>query len=109
MRPVSISFQIVVGIRLINGVSDPEEWGEFLHKKGQKYYDFSEIRDEIVAETERLTGSNKGISDKAINLKVYSPRVSREYLIQRCYLIICDAGSQPDARRPSRNHQGACW
>ena len=35
-----------------------EEWGEFLHKPGQKFFNFSEIRDEIVNETDRLTGIN---------------------------------------------------
>lgn len=34
-----------------------------------------EIREEIVRETDRLTGSNKGISSKSINLRIYSPHV----------------------------------
>ena len=32
-----------------------------------------EIRKEIEAETDRMTGSNKGISSVPINLKIYSP------------------------------------
>ena len=35
--------------------------------------DFDEVRLEIEAETDRLTGSNKGISPIPINLRVYSP------------------------------------
>lgn len=35
--------------------------------------DFDEVRKEIEAETDRLTGSNKGISNVPINLRVYSP------------------------------------
>lgn len=35
--------------------------------------DFDEVRLEIEAETDRLTGSNKGISSVPINLRVYSP------------------------------------
>lgn len=35
--------------------------------------DFEEVRLEIEAETDRLTGSNKGISPIPINLRVYSP------------------------------------
>jgi len=31
------------------------------------------VRKEIVAETDRLTGKNKGISSVPINLRVYSP------------------------------------
>ena len=49
------------------------EWAEFLHQKGKKYTDFDEVRREIEAETERLTGHKKGISAVPINLRVYSP------------------------------------
>lgn len=49
------------------------EWAEFLHCKGRKFVDFEEVRKEIVAETDRETGSNKGISSIPINLRVYSP------------------------------------
>ena len=34
---------------------------------------FSEIMKEIEDETDRVTGSNKGISNLPINLRVYSP------------------------------------
>lgn len=49
------------------------EYAEFLHCKGRKFVDFDEVRLEIEAETERITGSNKGISPVPINLRVYSP------------------------------------
>ena len=49
------------------------EYGEFLHKKGEKYLNFDDIRKEIEADTDKLTGSNKGISNLPINLRVYSP------------------------------------
>lgn len=51
------------------------EWGEFLHKPGEKFFDFDKIREEIDRETDRVTGKNKGISDLPINLKIYSPFV----------------------------------
>lgn len=35
--------------------------------------DFDEVRKEIEAETDRVTGGNKGISNIPINLRVYSP------------------------------------
>lgn len=57
-------------LQLINGNT---EFGEFLHCKGKKFVDFNEIRSEIEAETDRVTGSNKGISNIPINLRVYSP------------------------------------
>lgn len=52
-----------------------EEWGEFLHRPGQRFFNFSEIREEIVNETDRLTGKNKGVSAKPISLRVFSPYV----------------------------------
>ncbi|CAG8532131.1 14195_t:CDS:10, partial [Funneliformis caledonium] len=54
---------------------EPEEWGEFLHIPGQKFYDFNKIREEIVKDTELKTGKNAGISPQPINLRVYSPNV----------------------------------
>lgn len=35
------------------------EWGKFLHTKNKVYTDFTEIRNEIETETERLGGVNK--------------------------------------------------
>ncbi|GBL82457.1 Dynamin, partial [Araneus ventricosus] len=49
------------------------EFGEFLHCRGKKFTDFDAIRKEIEDETDRMTGSNKGISNAPINLRVYSP------------------------------------
>ena len=54
-------------------LSPCSEWAEFLHQKGKKYTDFSEVRKEIELETDRLTGHHKGISAVPINLRVYSP------------------------------------
>ncbi|KAL0376018.1 UNVERIFIED_CONTAM: Dynamin-related protein 3A [Sesamum calycinum] len=52
-----------------------EEWGEFLHLPGKRFFDFNEIRKEIQAETDREAGGNKGVSDKQIRLKIFSPNV----------------------------------
>lgn len=52
-----------------------EEYGEFLHKKGELFYDFEEIRNEIVQQTNRTAGINKGISMEPISLTIYSPHV----------------------------------
>ena len=51
------------------------EWGEFLHLPGRRFTEFSEIREEIQRETDRETGSNKGVSAKQIRLKIHSPWV----------------------------------
>ena len=39
-----------------------DEYGEFLHMPGQKFFDFNKIREEIVRETETKVGRNAGIS-----------------------------------------------
>lgn len=44
-----------------------------MHCKSKKFTDFDEVRQEIEAETDRVTGTNKGISPVPINLRVYSP------------------------------------
>ncbi|KRZ53123.1 Dynamin, partial [Trichinella nativa] len=71
------------------------KYGEFLHKKGQKYGDFELIRAEIEAETERVTGSNKGISPVPINLRIYSPNVLNLTLIDLPGLTKVPVGDQP--------------
>ena len=40
--------------------TNADEWGEFLHLPGQKFHDFHKIREEIVRDTEKMTGKNAG-------------------------------------------------
>ena len=72
-----------------------DEWGEFLHIPGQKYYDFSKIRDEIVKETEAKAGRNVGISPAPINLRIYSPNVLTLTLVDLPGLTKVPVGDQP--------------
>lgn len=51
------------------------EYGEFMHIKDKKFYDFNEIRQEIEDDTARVAGSNKGISRSPIHLRIHSPKV----------------------------------
>lgn len=46
--------------------------------------DFDEVRSEIEAETDRITGSNKGISPVPINLRVFSPHGNNYSLKSEC-------------------------
>ncbi|XP_023225471.1 dynamin-like isoform X2 [Centruroides sculpturatus] len=71
------------------------EWGEFLHCRGKKFTDFDAIRKEIEDETDRCTGSNKGISSLPINLRVYSPYVLNLTLIDLPGLTKVPVGDQP--------------
>jgi dynamin 1-like protein len=77
-------------------LSDTEEWGEFLHQPGRKFFDFGEIRDEIVRDTNRLTGSNKGINPTPIHLKIYSPRVLALTMVDLPGIAKVAVGDQPE-------------
>jgi len=72
-----------------------EEYAEFLHCEG-KFVDFDKVRQEIVEETDRETGSNKGISRKPINLKIYSPHVLNLTLVDLPGLTKVAVGDQPE-------------
>jgi len=79
-------------LQLING---PTEYGEFLHAKGKKFMSFREIQKEIEDETDRVTGSNKGISNLPINLRVHSPHVLNITLIDLPGMTKIAVGDQP--------------
>ncbi|CAK7242524.1 MAG: vacuolar protein sorting-associated protein 1 [Sporothrix thermara] len=91
-----------------NGGSDKaanvDEWGEFLHIPGQKFYDFNKIREEINRETEAKVGRNAGISPAPINLRVYSPNVLNLTLVDLPGLTKVPVGDQPrDIERQIRD------
>ncbi|XP_053320802.1 dynamin-2 isoform X1 [Spea bombifrons] len=71
------------------------EYAEFLHCKSKKFTDFDEVRQEIEAETDRATGTNKGISPIPINLRVYSPNVLNLTLIDLPGITKVPVGDQP--------------
>ncbi|KAM3418872.1 hypothetical protein BST61_g4835 [Cercospora zeina] len=76
-------------------VAGQDEWGEFNHMPGRKFYDFQDIKREIEAETNRIAGSNKGINRQPINLKVYSPHVLSLTLVDLPGLTKVPIGDQP--------------
>ncbi|XP_064189602.1 dynamin 3a isoform X4 [Anguilla rostrata] len=76
-------------------ISTNTEYAEFLHCKGKKFTDFDEVRQEIEAETDRVTGANKGISPVPINLRVYSPHVLNLTLIDLPGITKVPVGDQP--------------
>uniref|UniRef100_A0A4W6F9J8 Dynamin-1-like protein n=1 Tax=Lates calcarifer TaxID=8187 RepID=A0A4W6F9J8_LATCA len=59
------------------------------------YTDFEEIRHEIEAETERISGNNKGISDEPIHLKIFSPHVVNLTLVDLPGITKVPVGDQP--------------
>ena len=75
--------------------ANADEWGEFLHIPGQKFFDFNKIRQEIVRETDSKTGRNAGISPAPINLRIYSPNVLTLTLVDLPGLTKVPVGDQP--------------
>lgn len=82
-------------VKTTDAESNLDEWGEFLHVPGQKFYDFNKIRDEILKETESKTGRNAGISPAPINLRIYSPNVLTLTLVDLPGLTKVPVGDQP--------------
>ncbi|XP_054708180.1 dynamin-1-like protein [Uloborus diversus] len=73
-----------------------EEWGKFLHTKSKIFSNFDDIRTEIENETERMSGSNKGICPEPINLKIYSPHVVNLTLVDLPGITKVPVGDQPE-------------
>lgn len=75
----------------------PMEWGEFLHRPGEIFTEFEGIREEIECETNRGIGTNKGVSDKQIRLKICSPHVLTMTLVDLPGITRVPVGDQPPA------------
>lgn len=75
--------------------NNADEWGEFLHLPNKRFYNFEEIRQEIVRETDAKTGKNLGISPVPINLRIYSPHVLTLTLVDLPGLTKVPVGDQP--------------
>ncbi|KAK6462943.1 Dynamin central region-domain-containing protein [Scheffersomyces coipomensis] len=75
--------------------NNADEWGEFLHLPNKKFFNFEEIRNEIVRETDAKTGKNLGISPVPINLRIYSPHVLTLTLVDLPGLTKVPVGDQP--------------
>ncbi|TKY59445.1 Dynamin-related protein 3A [Spatholobus suberectus] len=82
-------------LQLVQTKPSQDEFGEFLHLPGRKFHDFSQIRSEIQAETDREAGGNKGVSDKQIRLKIFSPNVLDITLVDLPGITKVPVGDQP--------------
>jgi GTP-binding protein EngB required for normal cell division len=80
-------------LQLLN--SKQGEYAEFLHNRGKRFFDFDQVRKEIEDETNRMTGTNKGISSVPINLRIFSPNVLNLTLIDLPGLTRVPIGDQP--------------
>ncbi|KAK2179718.1 hypothetical protein NP493_476g04057 [Ridgeia piscesae] len=76
-------------------INSKQKYAEFLHCKGRMFTDFSMVRKEIEDETDRATGTNKGICNLPINLRISSPNVLNLTLIDLPGLTKVPVGDQP--------------
>jgi GTPase SAR1 family protein len=82
-------------LQLIHAPEGTKEHGIFLHKDGEKFYDFDKIRGEIIQATIDECGEN-GISNKSINLRIYSPTVPDLTLVDLPGLTKVATEGQPE-------------
>uniref|UniRef100_A0A7E4V250 dynamin GTPase n=1 Tax=Panagrellus redivivus TaxID=6233 RepID=A0A7E4V250_PANRE len=71
------------------------DWAQFEHLPDEIFTDFEKVREEIENETNRLSGSNKGISVEPINLKIFSAKVVNLSLIDLPGITKVPVGDQP--------------
>lgn len=79
-------------------LDDPkaQDYGEFVHKPGQKFFDFDLIRKEIEDETARhLAKHGKSVSSEPIYLTVYSPNVPNLTMVDMPGLTKVPIDGQP--------------
>ncbi|KAK0401491.1 hypothetical protein QR680_015819 [Steinernema hermaphroditum] len=82
-------------LQLINEPNGVER-AIFQHKPNEEFTDFSRVRTEIEAETNRSTGGNQGITEKSINLKIFSPHVLNLTLVDLPGVTRVATGNQRD-------------
>jgi replication fork clamp-binding protein CrfC len=62
----------------------------------KRFYDFTAIRNEIVRDTDRITGRNKEIHPKPIPLKIHSPHVLSLTVVDLPGIAKVAVGDQPE-------------
>ena len=65
------------------------------HRPGHKWYNFEDVKAEILREMDRGAGRNKGISPEPICLTVHSPRVPDLVIIDLPGITKVPVGDQP--------------
>ncbi|KAK1644588.1 hypothetical protein QYE76_062393 [Lolium multiflorum] len=73
------------------------EYAEFLHLPRKRFTDFAAVRQEISDHTDRITGKSKAISNKPIQLSIYSPHVVNLTLIDLPGLTKVAVEGQPES------------
>ena len=94
-RPLILQLVNTEEQRSANGV-EHVIWAEFLHRKGDVFTDFEQVKQEIVMDTDRIAGTSKGISAKPLHLKIFSSSTPNLTLIDLPGLTKVPVGGQPE-------------
>ena len=95
-RGVGIVTRRPLIIQITQDTSLAKPWACFLHNPEQKFTDFEDVRGEIVAETDRLCGSDKGIRPDPITLKIYASDLPTLTLVDLPGIVKVPVGDQPE-------------
>ena len=82
-------------IQLIHQPGKPE-YAQFLHVEDKKFENFEDVKKEIENATNQVAGTDKGISKKPINLKIFSPNVMNLTLVDLPGMTKVPVGQQPE-------------
>ncbi|EEB07744.1 dynamin Dnm1 [Schizosaccharomyces japonicus yFS275] len=94
-KKIDRAFQHSVKQETPSTTSNVQDYAEFLHLPNVKFTDFQRVREEIMNETLRVAGANKGINKLPINLKIHSTRVLNLTLVDLPGLTKLPIGDQP--------------
>jgi len=93
-RPLKLDLIQVEREEVVDGTTY-KEWATFKHLPDKVFTEWADVRQEIVDDTERVCGSNKGISNDVIALKIYSPNVISLTLVDLPGITRIPVGDQP--------------
>lgn len=103
-KGIGIATRRPIVIQLFHKNDADTMYAELVHKKGKKFVDFEEIRKEIEEDTNKVAGSNKGVSNLPLVVKIYSKSMINLSLIDLPGLAKVPIGDQPqDIEEKIRN------
>ena len=94
-RGSSIVTRRPIIIQLINSLYADNDWAEFMHRPGEKYFDFGKVREEIELDTEKIAGKNKDVNPTPLLLKIFSRNVVDLTLVDLPGITKVPTGDQP--------------
>jgi len=79
-------------LQLVSARSDSTEWAEFLHRPGETFLDFADVRNEIAKQSPE---GDRAVSEEQIRLRIHSPRVLTMTLVDLPGITRVAVGDQP--------------